>query len=72
MSVVINGQTIRWDSPNKTVSLSEGTTNVQIIGASKSTRTCPMTRHSDALTWPAIADCQGVVLSGNVIYFPAF
>lgn len=72
MSVTINGQTIQWNSPDKRVTLAQGTMEARIVGASKQVRICPFTQQGELLTWPASASCQGVVLHGKVIYFPAF
>ncbi|STX30174.1 Thaumatin family [Legionella beliardensis] len=72
MSVTINNQVIRWDSPNKTVQLAQGVTTIEITGTTKIIRRCPVTLKGESLTWPAIKDCQGLVNSGGVLYFPAF
>lgn len=72
MIVEVNGQSVRWDSPNKSVSLKEGTNVMKIIGGSKVERSCSLTLINNALTIPQTSGCVGVVVNGGVIYFPAF
>lgn len=72
MSVTINKQVIAWNSVNKSVSLSEGITNIYIKGNNKTVRNCPVTRYGSRLTWQKTAACTGLVYNGGIIYFPAF
>lgn len=72
MSVVVQSQTIQWDSKDKTVYLPQGVTQVSIIGNNKLVRVCPVTRNNATLTWPNTPQCQGLVLNSGILYFPAF
>lgn len=72
MKITLNGVTVAWNTPSKTMNVANGVNNFIIIGANKTQRTCPITRYGDVLSWPKTAVCAGVVLDKNVIYFPAF
>lgn len=72
MSVEINGQITAWNTQNKSVFIPEGQTTFKIQGNNRLVRECPVTLQNDALSWPNIPACVGVVAHGEVIYFPAF
>lgn len=74
MQINANGQTVKWDSPDKTLRLAIGTNQVNIIGADgKTARNCPITVSNNNLTWPKDQKgCEGVVVNNKIIYFPYF
>jgi hypothetical protein len=72
MSVAVNGTTIHWNTPSKTVLLPQGASSFKMVGSNKTVRTCVITRYADVLTWPKTAECAGIVLNSGVIYFPSF
>lgn len=72
MTVDVNNQTVRWDSHDKTVQFPQGQTVIKIHGNNGLIRECPITLSNDAFSWPNIPDCIGVVVNGDVMYFPAF
>lgn len=72
MSIGVSSQTVKWDSKDKTVYFPQGTTQVSITGNNKLVRVCSMTLNNTVLTWPNTPECQGVVVNGGILYFPAF
>ncbi|GGI80689.1 hypothetical protein [Legionella impletisoli] len=72
MTITVNDQVVRWDSRDKTVYFPQGQTVVKILGNNGLIRECPITLNQDKLTWPNVPACVGVVVHGNVLYFPAF
>jgi hypothetical protein len=72
MTIDVNGQSVRWDSRDKTVQFPQGQTMVVIHGNNGLTRSCPVTLNGTSFTWPNTPDCVGVVVHGDVMYFPAF
>ena len=73
MQVEVNGKIISWNLSDKTVYFKDGVNSVKITGNNGLTRECSISLAGDNLSWPkSDPACQGVVVHGDVLYFPAF
>lgn len=72
MKVSLGAQVVYWNSADKNINLNQGDNYLVITGNNQTVRQCRVTINNKALSIAKDQPCQGVVSSGNVLYFPYF
>lgn len=72
MKITMSSQSIAWNTPEKRINLKEGTNILNIHGNNGSIKACQINLHNTQLNIATTPDCAGVVVHGDVIYFPYF